>query len=160
MSSSYQGVAPILFESVSAVTATPSVQLGSRVIVDGNEYVYCYNASTSGQASKGYCVTVSGVSGYSVTVSSTTNVDLPFGLVKHATIAVGSYGWIMVRGFCAAAKAASAVAVGDMLAHGVDGNLVAVATMVGQFGPVVGKAMAAAVSATSGTADVYVRCFG
>ena len=43
---------PIATESVSAVTATPSVEVGTRRYYKGKDYIYCYNAGGS-QISQG-----------------------------------------------------------------------------------------------------------
>jgi hypothetical protein len=155
----YYGASPVVFESVSAVTLTPSVGLGTRRIENDNEYVYIYNAANS-NIDKGYTVNAKSVATpYSVTVTSTTQVMVPVGVILHATLTTAQYGWALVRGY-GTVKAASAVAVGEPLYLGVDGNLVTPSTMAGWFGPCVGQALAAAVSTTSGTALAYVRCFG
>ena len=103
---SFEGLAPIRFESVSAVTATNTVDLGTRAVDGGNEYVYVYNAGNS-QISKGFAAVLSATTGYSVTVSSTTQVDIALGMVKNATLTTGTYGWLMIKGFatfCAGAN--------------------------------------------------------
>lgn len=97
-SNTFYSVGPVVMESVSNVTATPSVQLGARVIFGGDEYVYCYNAGNS--AVNQYSgVVVSGLSGFSVTVSSTSAKHHLFGHNQHATAATGTYFWAMTRGF-------------------------------------------------------------
>ena len=117
----HQGIAPIIFESVSQTTATNSVDLGTEVTVDGRKYTYVYNAGNS-QISVGYGATVSGTSGYSVTVSSTTNLDALVGVCYHATIATGYYGWLLTRGAGKVkAPASTALVAGDILFAGGDG---------------------------------------
>jgi hypothetical protein len=77
-----QSLSPVLFDSVSGVTATmgPNDAALGSVYMDGDEtYVKVYNAGNS-QISPGYCVTVSGVTGYSVTVSTVTAADLVLGV--------------------------------------------------------------------------------
>ena len=44
---SFNGVAPICFEPVTAVTASPSVELGTERTEGGSNYVYVYNAANS-----------------------------------------------------------------------------------------------------------------
>lgn len=87
-------------ESVSAVTTDPSVNLGSRRVHEGEEFVYCYNAG-SDQAIAGEGVRiVTGASGYSFSQSGVTDVYNPcIGVVKHATITTGAYGWVMTKGY-------------------------------------------------------------
>ena len=87
-------------ESVSAVTATPSVELGARRYWKGEEYVYCYNAGGASIAAALGVVVVTGASGYSVAATSHADTVNPcVGVVKHAAIAAGSYGWVMTKGF-------------------------------------------------------------
>lgn len=150
---------PVMFTPISNVTATlgaNSPGLGTKVIYQGNEYCYVYNAGNS-QISKGYAAVVSAVSGYSVTVSSVTMVDVPFGVCKHATLTTGTYGWLLTRGFVDLKSVAnSAVAAGSPLTLGADGvSVQAITTMTGQSH---GKAMTATGSA--GTFGAHVRCFG
>jgi hypothetical protein len=117
----YQGIAPVIFESVSHVTATNSVELGTEVTVDGRRYRYVYNAGNS-QISVGRGATVSGTSGYSVTVSSTTMLDVFVGACYHATIPTGYYGWLLTKGAGkVAAPASTGLASGDILFPGGDG---------------------------------------
>jgi len=90
--------AQVFKESVSAVTNTPSVELGT-VRYDGEDkYIYCYNASNS-VIEQGACVTLSGVTGYSVTCSLVTDVGNIFGAVKNVSMDTGDYGWILKKGF-------------------------------------------------------------
>lgn len=91
---------PALEESVSAVTTDPSVDLGQRRTWKGEEYVYCYNAGgTSVNVEYGVKI-VTGASGYSVAGTGLTDVQHPFvGIMKHATLTTGAYGWVMVKGW-------------------------------------------------------------
>ncbi len=87
-------------ETPSAVTATPSVELGSRRVWKGEEYVYCYNAGGSTLSQKLGAVLITGASGYSVAATSIADTINPcVGVVKHADIAAASYGWVLVKGF-------------------------------------------------------------
>ena len=95
---SNRGLAQIIPESVSAVTATPSIELGTEKWVGGNKYTYVYNASTS-TAAVNYGVVYSAMSGYSVTVSSVAMYDRAAGLVVNNDIGVHEYGWVMTKGF-------------------------------------------------------------
>lgn len=152
-------VAPVMFTPISNVTATlgaNSPALGARVLHEGNEYCYVYNAGNS-QISPGYACVLSSVSGYSVTVSSTTMVDVAFGVVKHSTLTTATYGWVLTKGFCDLKTIAnSSVAAGDPVTLGGDGvSVPAITTMTGQ---VHGKAVEA--TASAGVFVAYVRCFG
>ena len=89
----------IYTETVSSVTATPSEQVGVLRRVGDDLYRYVYNTGNS-QILPSYAATVSGVTGYSVTVSTVTSVDIVVGVCKNATLTTGTYGWLMVHGFC------------------------------------------------------------
>ena len=142
---------PILFESVSQVTATPSVQIGARALVNGESYCYVYNAG-SDTATKDHGVILTAVTGYSVSLQSVTGVGGFFGLVKHADIPAASYGWVMTRGFGQGlAGTTKSLATGDELTVGVSGT----------FGKNTGALTAWACgkvlngAATAATADVF-----
>jgi len=112
-------------ESVSAVTATPSVELGSRRVWKGEEYVYCYNAggaAISTSLALGVVI-VTAATGYSVAATSLANVHNPcVGVVKHAAIAAGSYGWVMTKGFATWSLVSNVTADYQALALGVGGK--------------------------------------
>lgn len=149
----FQSVGPVLFESVSAVTATPSVDVGSIRIEGDEKYIYAYNAGNS-QISVGRAAVVSAVSGYSVTVSSVSG-GFAVGFVKHATLTTGTYGWLVTRGFVDSvtnAMASTALAAGDAIQLGVDGGV-----CKGETGPYVGKMMTATGSA--GVAHAFVALY-
>lgn len=149
------GVAPILFEGVSQVTATNSVEVGT-VREEGDEkYIYVYNTGNS-QISVGQGATVSGVTGYSVTVSSVTAADFFVGVCKHATLTTGTYGWLLVRGFGPVKMGASdSCTTGAILTVGVDGTFALKSNSTNHQSPVVGKAVAGADSA--GTGHAFIR---
>lgn len=115
----------VLEESVSQVTATPSVALGSRRVFQGEEYVYCYN-SGGAQASINLGVKViTGASGYSIAQTSVTDVFNPcVGVVKHSTMAAADYGWVMVRGFATVKVVSASTADYKMLALGAAGSFI------------------------------------
>jgi hypothetical protein len=150
------GIAPIRFESVSAVTATPTVEVGTMVEDGDEKYMYVYNTGNS-QISPGYGATVSGVTGYSVTVSSVTAADFFVGVCKHATLTTGTYGWLLVRGFGPAQMGANdSCTTGAILTVGVDGTFALKSQSTGHQSPVVGKAVAGAASATSAYAFIRI----
>jgi hypothetical protein len=150
----------IRFGSVSMVTATrgPNDPEVGTVIEEGDEkYIFVYNGGGS-TIGVGCGATVSGVTGYSVTVSSLTHADVPVGVCKHVAIPTLNYGWLMQRGF-STFQAGSAVATAAGLTLGADGTWQAqlATTAYSQVVlPVVyGKAMGSA--ASSGTGDAYFR---
>lgn len=152
----FQGLSPVAFEPVSTVTATPSVDLGTRRIVNGEEYVYFYNAMAS-TATQGIGLTVSGLSGYSLTRSTTASADLVVCFVKHADVPSGSYAWGLVRGV-QQAWFSSTMATGVLI--GVGGDGVVNTFLAGSFptGVCVGKVLSSATA--NGQGLCYVRCFG
>lgn len=141
----------VFFEGVSQVTATPSVELGSTRQDGEDVYMYVYNAGNS-EIPPSYGCTLSAVSGYSVTLSSLTNVDL-FGHCKNSTFTTGTYGWILRRGFAEVEMGANnSAAAGVLLCPGADGTYAHASQTTLPFGKIVGKAMAAIASAASGSA--------
>lgn len=138
-------VSPVLGngETVSAVTLSNSVVLGSKVTdANGYEYIYVYNGGNS-QISQGQAAVISGLSGYTVTVSSTTGADLPIGVARNATINTAAYGWLMYRGFSGFQAAANdSFVTGNILAIADQGNFANKTQATGAFGAnVVGKAI-------------------
>lgn len=154
----FQGLAPVLFESVSNVTATNSVELGTRAVVDGRSYCYVYNGGNS-EIGVGRGVIATGTSGYTVTVSSVTGVDAFVGVCYHATIATGYYGWVVSRGHTKIKMHANSVCTaGDLLSAGADGAFAAAAlagtSIVAPY--VCGKAAIA--TASAGVGEAFVNC--
>lgn len=162
MASPYS-VAPILFESVSGVTATMGAndaEVGTVVRVGDEEYVKVYNTGTS-QISLGRGAVCSGVTGYSVTVSSTSN-DVFVGVCKHATLTTGTYGWLVKKGFVSIQLATDvSCAAGAKLIAGVDGAFQGATPSTSTSahlweGNVYAKAMEAIASNVSGSAYVSI----
>lgn len=130
----FYGLAPINFESVSAVTATPSVETGTRRVHDGNEYVYVYNtgAAAIGQGKIGFLPAATFSSQYSVTVSNAASQSghgKVVGVAHNASIGASEYGWLVTKGLTYIALDASEVSMnsGDLLATGIDGGFVVAA---------------------------------
>lgn len=158
-------------ESVSNVTATNSVDIGTVRFFNGEEYVYVYNAGAD-QISKGQVAVLSLNSGFSVTASSTTGYDIAFGVCKHSTITTGAYGWLITRGFTTVTNgmASTALAAADPLFLATGGkaqNLnVSTTALCGQVGligiPAFGYVVSACGSGGTGTSQclAYVRCWG
>jgi len=113
-------------ESVSAVTATPTVDLGTQRVYGGNVYTYGYNAGIVDATQYTPVLIATGSTGYSFTgywtYTDGTYIPAPnfFGVVKHATITAGSYGWVATRGFVdvMAATGIPDVVAGDAIAIG------------------------------------------
>jgi hypothetical protein len=121
-SMTFESVGPINFESVSAVTATPSVDLGVKRTFAGEDYVYCYNAGTATAVVQMGVKLITGASGYSIARTSVTDVFNPcVGVVKHVDIPASSYGWIMTRGFATVNVVSASTADYKMIAFGASG---------------------------------------
>lgn len=104
-------------ETVSAVTATPSVELGARRWHLGEEYVYCYNAGGGDIYPKYGVNLITGASGYSIGNTGTSDTALPFvGVVKHATMAAADYGWVLTQGYTAIKYHTDSVCTADFVA--------------------------------------------
>lgn len=160
MASNGHSVGPVRFASVSMVTATLGAndpKPGETCTVLGEQYLFVQNIGSS-TAGVSKCVTVSGVSGYSVTVSTTTSVDYVVGVVKHADIATGSYGWVMTKGFCQIQmQADNSAAAGQQVTVAADGLFALKSNSTGYPAPSLGKVMAAVASGASATA--YISLF-
>ena len=91
---------PVFEESVSAVTATPSVDLGSRRVWKGEQYLYCFNAGGS-SINVDYGVRlITAPSGYSVAGTGVSDTEIAcVGVIKHATMTTDAYGWVLTKGF-------------------------------------------------------------
>jgi hypothetical protein len=150
---------PVLFAGKSMVTASLGVndpEPGYRMTDGDEDYVFVYNAGNS-QINPSYGAVLSAVSGYSVTVSSTTSVDFLVGVCKHATITTGAYGYLVTRGFTQIELGAdNSVAAGGLVQLGADGAFGDHLISTGNVGNAVGKAMGAAASAASATAFINV----
>lgn len=144
MSTFLQPIAPVMGanETPSSTTLTNTVLPGTYWgDTSGNLYVYVYNAGNS-QISQGQGAVLSGTSGYSVTVSSTTSIDYMMGICRNATMATAAYGWLMYRGFSGfSAGANDSFSTGDVLAVAVGGNFSNKSSATGFTGTVVGKAV-------------------
>lgn len=152
----YNGIAPIFFKGLSNVTAVPDVQLGTRRLENGEEYVYCYN-NTGSSATQGCLMIASGgVSGFSFTRSSTAAIDIPMVGVKHVTVPAGEYFWGLVRGTMYILSAT--ISAGNPIAIGADGVCQSHLAATFATGTAIGKMLAAGSGATNSLA--YVRLFG
>lgn len=159
---------PVEIESVSQVTATNSVDLGTVRVFSGEEYVYVYNAGALSM-SVGQFAVLSANSGYSLTISSVAAFDLPMGFCKHSTIPAGSYGWLLTRGFVQARFASNTGgAISDVLYAGSQGNVLSLGNVTASltcsivYSPIGYLVSAAAtIGASTATAgNAYVKCYG
>lgn len=139
-------------ESVSNVTATNSVELGSIRFHDGEYYEYVYAV---GAVNVGYGCAYSGTSGHSVLATGIVSGEHAAGFCKHATIPAGSYGWLLKKGVIDAPNGrASTVTVANDLAYlAADGKVctdVKVVTSAIDHGHVFGKVLSAGASGGTG----------
>ena len=142
------------FESVSQTTLTPSVDLGTRRVEGGKEYIYVYNGCGASITS-GYGVCVSLSSGYTVTVSSVTQVNHCVGVANY-TFATATYGWIQTKGFCQIVLSANnSMAVNDPIKLGTDGKFGVNSVATGTIDLQCGFSIEAAASGASG--KIYLR---
>lgn len=153
---------PVLVESISNVTATRGArdpELGTRVIKNDKTYLYVYNAGNS-QVPPSYGVVQaggSGTSGYSVTISSVTGADFLLGVVEHATLTTGTYGWIVQKGLVdVEMEADNSCVTGQILAVAANGEFALKSNSTGYAAPAVGKAMESAASGASALAYISV----
>lgn len=145
---------PVFFEPVSATTSSPSVDLGTRRVQNGNEYIYVYNGGGASITS-GYGVCVSGLSGYTVTVSSVTNVNHFVGVCEK-TIATGYYGWVLSKGFAQVVMGANnSAAVSDPMRASTDGKFAVNSVATGYIDIPCGFSVEAMASGASG--KIYFR---
>ena len=158
---SYNHGLPIRFRGVSHVITNPTgndATLGQETYdSDGNKYVWVYNACNS-QIIPGLGVVIqSSVStAYSMTLTSVTSADQLLGVVKHATIPTGSYGWVLTRGIGKVKMMATSgtVAARALLDIGADGFFYGVSNTTGNLSPAKCQAIEAIVSSAVGSAFI------
>lgn len=144
----------IFFESVSQTTLTPSVDLGTRRYESGKEYIYVYNGCGASITS-GYGVTVSLLTNYTVTVSSTTQVNHCVGVCRW-TMATATYGWIQTKGFAQIVMSAdNSMALNDPMKLGTNGLFGVNSVSTGNIDLQCGFSVQAAASGLSGA--IYLR---
>ena len=93
------GFSQTLARGISHVSAVPAANLGDRVLLDGNEYIYIFNRSSDKTAKVGDAVMVSASTGYSCVMSHVTAQARPVGVVQHVDIPVSEYGWVLKNGY-------------------------------------------------------------
>lgn len=154
-----EGLSPIRFVGPTFTTNSlgpNDPKVGDVARIGDENYVFVYNAGNSNIAA-GDGVIVSGVSGYSVTVSSTTSVDLLVGVRVGSTLSTGYYGYICTRGFAQVNMGANlSAAAGGLLVLAADGKFTNKTISTGWVSPAQVKAMDAIASGASGTAYISI----
>ena len=157
------GLSPVVFESISAVTATPTVQLGTIRFHDGEYYEYVHAAKT---IPIGYGAVYSGTSGHTVVTTGAVSGEHCAGVCKHESITSGSYGWLMKKGVVnmVNTKAGSAPTQSLPAFLGTDGGFytetLAITSAVDNGVPI-GKVLSAGASGGTGasTSLIFVSVF-
>lgn len=162
----FNSITPILTAlhgvSITTLDSALALPLGTRRVVDGNEYLYVHvgGAAQISQGQMGFLSPASMLSGYTVTVSnaaSQTGYARVVGLAAHATLATGSYGWLLTRGVGDIALDGGEISMnsGDLIAAGVDGGFV-VATATISTGVPLGVALNSIIT-TVGTGRAWFK---
>lgn len=151
----FYSVDPVRFGvDVSGTTTTLGVndpELGTKMVVDELEYLFVYNAGGE-QIGVGQPVVLSGVTGYSVTVSAVSATDYAVGVRQHSTMVTATYGWVATRGIGTIEMDADGSCVtGEPLMVGEEGFQVKSNSTDFQT-PTVGKALESLASGASGIA--------
>jgi len=148
----YHSADPVCFESVSNVTATPSVQLGEERMYLGEKYVYVFAAK---ELPVGYGAVKTGTSGFTCVATGSVSGEFCAGFVKHAAISSGSYGWLLTKGVVDAknGRASTAPVINEVAYLGADGAFVTdtmVVTSAINTGHQIGKILSAGASGGTG----------
>jgi hypothetical protein len=89
-----------------------------------------------------------GATNYSCTISTTAGLDQPVGVVRHATMATGTYGWLLTKGI-GSAYTSAAIAAGTGLQIAANGLWTTGSTFC------VSKLLVATSAATNITGSAY-----
>lgn len=143
---------PIFFESISNVTTTNSVELGTLRMEGGEYYEYVYAVKT---IPVGYGAVYSGTSGHSVIATGSVSGEHCAGFCKHALIPGSAYGWLLKRGVVDAknGRASTAPVVNEVVHLSADGAMCSdqmIATSAIDGGHVIGKILSAGASGGTG----------
>ena len=128
------GLSQLFEESVSAVTLTNSIALGTRRHSNGCDWLYVYNGNTQEYRPGRAVRLASGSTGYTVDVAaaaqSTVTVNIGLGVVVNATVASSAYFWLLTRGFAQVETlpATSALVAGEQLGITTSGTVFALNT--------------------------------
>jgi hypothetical protein len=154
---------PVRFVGVSHVTDALGAnhpEVGTMIREGDEEYVWVYNNGGE-QIGPSYGAVLdwtSNVTGYSVTISSTTSVDFLVGVCKHATITTAAYGWLMTRGWTKVEmEADNSCVTGQLLALAANGEFALKSNSTGYPTPAVGQSLESIASGASGDAFISVR---
>lgn len=157
------GMQDTFFESISAVTATNSVELGSLRFHDGEWYEYVYSL---GQISPGFGSAYSGTSGNSVVATGIVSGEHCAGFCKHVTMTTGTYGWLLKKGVVDApnGRASTATVINDLAYLGAEGKVITdvkVVTSAIDHGHIIGKVLSAGASGGTGASLtlMYISVF-
>lgn len=126
-----QGISPVIKqESLTSYSTSPEFALGTKLVNEGNEFVYVYNGGNSVIGTGKYCVlqqsSSSFTSGYTVTVTNASLAGWMVG-VRQNTLPTANYGFVMTKGVSLISTDSGEVSanVGVDLALGTDGGFVA-----------------------------------
>lgn len=155
-------------EGVSAVTATPSVELGSRRLEAGVDYVYAYNASTNEQITTGRGAKLASAStGYSADVAvaapATFSASVLLGVCRNVTMTTGTYGWLATRGFLdVEADGKTSIGAGEYIWLTTSGTFArhtapTDVSLYAQNWGICGVASTAMVTTTTGSFTVFIK---
>jgi hypothetical protein len=159
---SFQGIDPVRFGiGVSGTTLTQGVndpELGTRAMIDGNEYLFVYNATGSAVTQNQIAVLQSGSSGYSVTRSSVIGVTPVMGVFANTGVSAAAYCWIMTKGFCDVEPVSNVVS-GAVAIAGTDGQSADPSVAAATASTGYAFAICQEATAACGAGKCYVSCF-
>lgn len=155
---SFNSVDPVLFESVSAVTSTPTVDLGTKVTYDGKKYVYVQakTAITAGYGVMPYGNALSYRITNAGTLTGTSNTVFA-GLVEHTTFSTDSYGWLLVEGAGTFATAGATVTATAQKVSLTDDGKITTWVESATTGALAGYLLSTGAVATGAAASVFVK---
>lgn len=152
---SVQSVAPVMFESISAVTATPSVELGTERTEAGEHYIYtCHAGIATAAVGLGLSRPVTAAAGqYSASVSGASG-DVCVGFIKHTEVPAANYFWALKKGLVTVSVSSflSSQSAGPKAIGGGVGTIVTAAAAY----YIVGELTTAIVSGNSGALYVQI----
>lgn len=135
-------------------------ELGTKITKNGEDYVLAYNVGSS-TAGMNKAVILSASTGYSFTVSSLTHAGYAFGVVKHADIATGYYGWVLVRGYADIKNGmvSTAFAAGDVFELAADGGIAKANSLLATGAASVNFGVVQSAGASGGTGASLTYCY-
>jgi len=140
---------------VSGAVDKNSPEVGTETQVGDVKYRFIYNEGTTSIAVGNGCKIASGASGYTVTVSTASVIDLLVGVAVHASIPTANYGWVATQGkVTVLMETTVSVASGEGLRLGANGAFVSQSIATGSYLPAVGRPVASIASNGSGTAFI------